>query len=115
MLPGIGKIDPRKMQQMMKQMGIKQEEIDANRVIIEKNDGRIIIENANITKVVMSEQESWQIIGEAHEESSEGGIKEEDVKLVMEKTGKSEEEVRRILEEVKGDIAEAIVKLQRIV
>ena len=112
MLPGIGKIDPRKMQQMMKQMGIKQEEIDANRVIIEKNDrGRIIIENANVTKVVMSGQESWQIIGEAREENEDAGIKEEDIKLVMEKTGKNEGEVRRILEEVRGDIAEAIVKL----
>ena len=40
-----GGIDPKKMQAMMKQMGIKQEEIDAKRVIIEKSDGRIIIEN----------------------------------------------------------------------
>lgn len=112
MLPGIGKIDPRKMQQMMKQMGIRQDEIDANRVIIEKNDGnKIVIDNANVTKVVMSGQESWQIVGEAHEESGGAGIKEDDVKLVMEKTGKRDEEVRAALDESEGDIAEAILKL----
>ena len=58
----------------------------------------------------MSGQESWQITGEAREEVLEEGIREEDVKLVMEKTGKGEGEVRKALEET-NDIAEAIVKL----
>jgi len=40
-----GSIDPKKIQAMMKQMGIAQEEIYADRVIIERanNEGRIII------------------------------------------------------------------------
>ena len=106
-----GGIDPKKMQQMMKQMGIKQEEIDAARVLIEKNDGgKIVIENPSVMKVVMSGQESWQISGEAREESS-GGFSDEDFNLVMEKTGKSEEEVRKALEDSNGDIAEAILNL----
>ena len=106
-----GGIDPKKMQQMMKQMGIKQEEIDASRVLIEKNEGgKIVIENPSVVKIVMSGQESWQMSGDAHEEES-GGFSEEDVKLVMEKTGKSESEVRNALEEVNGNIAEAIVIL----
>ena len=39
------KIDPKKMQAMMKQMGIAQEDIDANRVTIECDDKNIIIDN----------------------------------------------------------------------
>ncbi len=109
MIPGLGGINPKKMGQMMKQLGIDQEEIEAERVIIEKSDGRIVIENPSVQKIKMQGQESWQITGEAREE--EGGIKEEDVKLVMEKTGKSDEEAREALEKVGGDIAEAIVSL----
>ena len=105
-----GGIDPKKMQAMMKQMGIKQQEIDALRVIIECSDKKIIIEPANVQKVIMQGQESWQITGEAREESSEVEISADDVALVMEKTGKNEEKVRAVLEKTK-DIAEAIVKL----
>jgi len=102
-----GGIDPKKLQGMMKQMGIKQEEIAAERVIIEKSDGKIIIENPNVQKIVMQGQESWQITGTAREES---GITEGDIKMVMEKTGKSKAEARKALEET-GDIAEAIINL----
>lgn len=110
MIPGIGGLNPKKMQAMMKQLGIAQEEIDAERVVIEKTDGStIVIENPNVQKIKMQGQESFQIVGEAREEES--GIKEEDIKLVMEKTGKSEDEVKAILEETGGDIAEAIMKL----
>ena len=104
-----GGINPGQMKAMMKQMGIKQEEVEALRVIIEKADSRIIIDPANVQKIVMQGQESWQIAGQAREESEEG-IKEEDVKLVMEKTGKGEDEARKALEET-GDIAEAIMRL----
>ncbi|MEK6847361.1 MAG: nascent polypeptide-associated complex protein [Nanoarchaeota archaeon] len=106
-----GGIDPKKMQQMMKQMGIKQEEVDALRVVIDKVDGgKTVIDNPSVVKIVMSGQESWQISGEAREESGDN-FSDEDVKLVMGKTGKSEKEVRDVLGECGGDIAEAIVKL----
>ena len=40
-----GGLDPKKMQAMMKQMGISQQEIDTSKVVIEKADGnKIIIE-----------------------------------------------------------------------
>ena len=103
-----GGIDPRKMNAMMKQLGIKQEEIEAERVIIETADKKIVIEPAGVTKIIMQGQESWQVSGQSREEGV--GIKEEDVKLVMEKTGKSEKEVRKVLAE-ENDIAEAIIKL----
>ena len=110
MIPGIGGLNPKKMQAMMRQLGINSEEIEAERVIIEKLDGRIVIENPNVQKIRMQGQESWQISGEAREEGEEG-IKEDDVRLVMEKTGADKEEARRVLEEAEGDIAEAILRL----
>jgi len=109
MFPGLGGMNPAKMKGMMKQLGIEQEEIDAERVIIEKSDGRIVIESPQVSKIKMQGQETWQIAGEAREE--ELGIKESDVLLVMEKTGKNREKSIKALEEANGDIAEAIVKL----
>ena len=111
MLGGLGGVNPAQMKAMMKQMGIKQEEIEAIRVVIEGSDKNIVIEPANVQKVVMQGQESWQITGEAREESKEVGVSAEDIDLVSEKTGKSKEDASKALEESNGDIAEAIVKL----
>ena len=58
------KIDPKKMQAMMKQMGINQEQIDAERVIIEKENENIIINNPNVVKVNMQGQTNYQITGD---------------------------------------------------
>ena len=106
-----GGIDPKKMQAMMKQMGIKQDEIEASRVVIEKIDGsKTVIENPSVTKINMKGQESWQITGEAREEGNEG-VNEEDIRLIMEKTGKDIEECKSVLEKNEGDIAQCIVEL----
>lgn len=105
-------MDPKKMQGLMKQMGIKTEAIDASKVIIEKTDGgKIVLSNPTVQKMTMQGQDSWQITGEESEEAE--GIREEDIKLVMEKTGKKEKEAREALEESGGEIAEAIVKLSK--
>jgi len=109
MIPGLGGMNPKKMQGMMKQMGINQSEIEASRVIIEKpDDSKIIIGNPNVQKISMQGQESFQITGDVSEEGA--GISDEDIKLVAEKTGKSEDEARTALEKTK-DIAEAIMQL----
>lgn len=105
-----GKINPKQMQAMMKQMGINQEEIDALRVIIEKEDGKIIIENPSVQKITMQGNESFQISGEVREESAEK-FSENDVELVAEKTSSSKEAAREALEKTDGDIAEAILEL----
>ena len=102
-------IDPKKIQGMMKQMGIKQEQIEALRVIIEQEDKNIIIENPQIAKVNMQGQESFQISGDIKEE--EKGIREEDIKQVMEKTGKTKKEAEQALKQANGDLAEAILSL----
>jgi nascent polypeptide-associated complex subunit alpha len=108
MFPGL---NPKKMQAVMKQMGISQEEIPASRVLIEKADGtNMIIENPQITKIIMQGQESLQITGEISESAPEDKITEEDIKQVVEKTGCSEEQAKETLEKT-GDLAEAILEL----
>ncbi len=110
MLPGLGKFDPKKMQGMMKQLGINQEEIPAEKVTIEKTDGgKIVIENPSVQKITMQGQSSFQIAGEIKESAET--FSEEDVKLVAEKTSRSFEEAKSALEESNGDIAEALMKL----
>ena len=112
MIPGL---NPKKMQAMMKQLGIKQEEIDATRVIIEKEDGKIIIDNPSVLKVNMQGQETFQISGEIREEETENEEEnnEKDIEMIIEKTGKSKEEVKTSLEKNDGDIAATIMELSK--
>lgn len=112
MLGGLGGLNPKKMQAMMKQLGMNQEEIDASKVTIEKTDNtKIIIENPSVTKISVQGQDSFQIAGEIKEE--EAGISEEDIKTVAEKTNSTEEEAKKALENTEGDLAEAILKLSK--
>ena len=106
MMPGM---DPRQMQQMMKQMGIKSEEISAKSVVIETDEAKLIIENPQVTKISMQGNDSFQISGTVRKEES---ISQEDVKMVAEQGEVSEEKARDALVEAKGDIAEAIMKLK---
>ncbi|MEK6824137.1 MAG: nascent polypeptide-associated complex protein [Nanoarchaeota archaeon] len=106
-----GGIDPKKMQGMMKQMGISQKEIPAEKVIIEKTDGsKIIIENPSVMQIKMQGQESFQISGEIREETAKVEISEDDINAVVEKTGVSKKKARETLEKT-GDLAEAILEL----
>ncbi len=107
MFPGM---NPKKMQGMMKKMGISQEEIDASKVIIEKNDGnKLIIEEPSVTKINMQGQETFQIAGDISEEEGER-FSQEDIQTIVDKTGATEEKARETLEET-DDLAEAILKL----
>lgn len=105
-------IDPKKMNDVMRKMGISQEEIEATRVIIEKGDERIIIENPSVTRIKMQGQESFQISGDVREEEESSGNLEEDIETIMQKTHATREEAREVLEET-GDLAEAIIRLSR--
>ncbi len=102
-------LDPRKMQKMMKQMGIKQEEIEAVEVIIKTRDKNLIIKNPSVMKVDMMGQNSLQINGDIEEEIL---ISEEDIETVCEQTGVSKEDAKAALEKFDGDLAEAIINLK---
>jgi len=110
MFPGV---NPRQMQQMMKKMGIQQQEIPATEVIIKTEDKTLIITNPQVSKVNMMGQETFQITGEIHQQENTPEISEEDIKTVTEQTACSEEEAKQTLEETQGDLAEAIIKLKK--
>jgi alpha-NAC-related protein len=115
-----GNIDPKKIQSMMKQMGIAQEAIEAERVIIEKTDGtKTIIENPSVMKVKMQGQVNFQISGdiiekeiEESKEDEENKLKE-DIQTIIDQTGVSEEEAAIELEKNNGDIVETIIILNK--
>jgi nascent polypeptide-associated complex subunit alpha len=131
---GGGGMNPRKMKQMMKQMGIDVEDIDAERVVIETADGDLVFDGAQVTKMDAQGQETYQIVGspnqvddagasggdaadpaldEADEDADDDeGIPEEDIALVAQQAGVSKADAREALEAANGEPARAISNLQ---
>ncbi|MHC1636174.1 MAG: nascent polypeptide-associated complex protein [Candidatus Methanospirareceae archaeon] len=109
---GIGKItSPKKIKQMMRQFGISMGEIkDVEEVIIRTTDADIVFKDPVVTVIDAQGSKMYQIIG-TPEEHPKDNIPKEDIELVMEKVGCSEEEARAALIESKGDLVEAITKL----
>ncbi|MFA4907534.1 MAG: nascent polypeptide-associated complex protein [archaeon] len=113
MLPSIAGMNPKQMQGLMKQFGIKSTELNAKRAIFELEDGRkLVIEKPGITLVDAQGQKIYTVTGEAVESKGEEGIPEEDIALVAEQAKVSKEKARKCLEKNKGDIAEAIAELE---
>ncbi|NYZ76977.1 nascent polypeptide-associated complex protein [Candidatus Micrarchaeota archaeon] len=108
MMPG--GFDPKKMGQLMKQMGIKSEDIAAKKVTIETDSGSYVVENPQVVEITVQGEKSYQVSGKVRFEE---GIGQEDVKMVMDQAGCSEEEAAEALRKTKGDIAEAIVLLEK--
>lgn len=111
MIPGL---NPRKMQQMMKQLGIQQEDIPANEVIIRTAEKEIVITSPSVAKVNMMGQETFQISGDINERSFSitPDISEDDIQTVVEQTGVDKEAAKKAIEKHQGDLAEAIMDLQ---
>ena len=111
MIPGM---NPRKAAQMMRKMGISQQEVDATEVIIKTPEKELVINNPQVSKVNMMGQETFQVVGEVEERSvsSEPEINEEDVKTVMEQAGVSEEEAKEAIKRNDFDLAKAIMELK---
>lgn len=112
-------MDPRQMKRMMKQAGIETEEIEGvEEVIIRAADKEYVIPDAQVTRMNVKGQATvFQVVGDAEERAKGTGgpakpsIPIEDVRLVAEKAGVSEEEARKALEECGGEPAEAIIRL----
>ena len=111
------KMSPDKMQAAMKKLGIKTEQIPATEVVIKTENGEIKINNPQVTQVDMQGHKTFQIMGDVEETAGSGATPEkfsdEDVKMVAERAKVLEEKARKALEEADGDIAEAILKLQK--
>lgn len=127
MFGGGGGLDPNKMQQMMKQMGIDIEELDAEEVIIRTSEEELVFTDADVQRMDAQGQQTYNIVGEpdrrdrdeSGEEASAGdesdaeeGIPQEDVDMVMSAAGVSEDEAREALEATGGMPADAIERLQ---
>ena len=94
---------------MLQRMGLRVEEIKAKRVVIEVEDGaKLVFESPQVMKTTMQGQTAYQIVGTPKIEEE---IREEDIELVIQKTGASRQEAVKALKETNGNIAEAILKL----
>lgn len=100
---------------MMKQMGLKMDELsDIERVIFEGPNREIVIEGPAVTAVNMQGQKMYQVIGgTVTENKKEKGLEipEEDVLLVAQQANVSMERARSALEDAEGDLARAILLL----
>jgi len=127
MFGGGGGFDPRKMEQMMQQMGIDMDEIDAEEVVITTPDGELVFEDPEVTKMDARGQATYTLVGEPVEREAaggggagddggdggdDGGIPDADVEMVQTRTGASEAEAREALEEHDGDLAAAVAALE---
>jgi len=128
MFGGGGGLNPRKMQKMMEQMGIEMEELDADRVVIELGSGeRLVFDDADVTMMEARGQQTYQVVGEperqeggeietedvaAAGEEADAGIPEDDVELVVQRTGVDADTAREALDAEGGDLAAAINRLE---
>ena len=112
MFPGV---NPRKMQQMMRKMGIQQQDIGATEVIIRTPEKEIIVQDPSVQKVNMMGQETFQISGTIIEKEISTGpdINEEDINTVMGQANVDKETALKAIEDCKGDLAEAIMGLMK--
>jgi nascent polypeptide-associated complex subunit alpha len=129
MFPGMGGrgINPKQIEKQMRAMGINVEEIeDVKQVIIRTATREIVFNDAQVTMMDARGMKSYQVVGTPEErpvqqapigaQAPEGPqapveIPDSDVTLVASQAGVSKDLARKALEEAKGDLAEAIVKL----
>ncbi len=102
------RIDQSMIKKLMGQL--KMEEVPAEEVIIKCSDKDIIIKNPVVQRLRVQGKDSFQVSGEVVEQETIE-VSEDDVKLVMDKTGCSEDEALNALAESNGDIAGAILLL----
>lgn len=118
MMPG-GRMNPKQMKAMMKRMGIDQEEMPGvEEVIIKTKTKELVFKDAVVTAVSVQGQKTYQVVGipqererRREEGEEEGGVPEDDVKLVMSQTGCTAAEAKKALQETDGAPAEAILKI----
>ena len=96
----------------MKQMGITPQPIDAEEVIIKTAKKEIVIGDPDVVKINMMGQEQFQISGTVSERQRIV-FSDEDVAMVVDKTGATEEEARETLTATNGDLAESILRLKK--
>ena len=116
MIPGMNKKQMKQMERQMKKMGMKMEELEGVReVIIRFDEKELVIDEPSVSLMSVMGQETYQIEGKAREVELDYEIEipDEDIEMVANSAGVSADEARSALEECKGDLAEAIMKLNQ--
>ena len=109
MIPGM---NPRKMKQVMKQLGMDVRPVeDVQEIVVTTPKGRYVFDQAEVAIMKMQGVTTWQITGEPRFEDAVLEIPDDDVSLVAEQANVPVETARAALEASKGDIADAILKL----
>ena len=127
MMPGMGRMNPRMMKKLQKQLKQSTEEIDATEVIIRTPEKELYFDAPSVTAMEMMGQKSYQVVGEPQErplgsgDTAAGGggagsggaaeIPAEDVALVAAQAGVSKDAALEALRECNGEPAEAIIQL----
>jgi nascent polypeptide-associated complex subunit alpha len=113
MIPGMpGRLNQRQMNQMMRRLGINIKNIEnVEKVTILTDSKEYIFKDVEVTIMDAQGQKTYQITGNPEIKDRASDSLNDDIKLIIEQTGKTEEEARKALEETNGDIAEAILKL----
>ncbi|MBP1911416.1 nascent polypeptide-associated complex subunit alpha [Thermococcus stetteri] len=105
-------MNPKQLKKMMKQLGIKMEELeDVEEVVIRLRGRELVLKDPAVTVITAQGEKTYQIIPGSEEVREVLEVSEEDVKLVMEQAGVDYDTAKKALEEAKGDLAEAILKL----
>ena len=102
--------DIKKMQKLVKKMDMNMQEIPAKEVIIKCEDKHIIISKPEVLLADFLGKDVYQVSGEVAEATP---LKESDIEMVMDKTGKDRETVVGKLEELDNDLAKAIMELKK--
>jgi len=111
MMPGM---NPRKMKQMMKQLGMQMDPIeDVEEIVIKTPKGRYVFSSAEVVIMKVQGVTTYQITGEPRFEEAAQVIPEDDITMVAEQTGVSPDKAKAALEASQGDIAEAILSLSQ--
>jgi len=111
----LSRVNSRRARRMMKQMGLKMDELgDIERVIMQGRKREIVIEGPAVTAINMQGQKIYQVAGGTVTEKAleaKVEIPEEDVLLVAQQANVSMERARVALEDAEGDLAKAILLL----
>ncbi len=95
----------------MRRLGVQQQDIEAEEVIIKGKDRDIIITKPQVVKVNLMGQDTFQIVGNVEEKEKGYEPSEEDINLIVEKTNIERDKAIEILKRNNGDIAQSILEI----
>ena len=106
-------LNPRKMESLMKQLGIKFEEMkDVEEVHLLTSSGKYIIKPSDVKIINAQGVKTLQVIIKEMNYEESYSVDEEDIKILSEKASISYEDAKKLLEKHKGNLAEALLEIE---